>query len=207
MNIDKKLERFVEQNIFSQYKLNDKAHQIDHIKYVIKRCFKFSKNMNVDDNMLYVIAAYHDIGHHIDYKNHEKVSAEILYTDKNLREFFSEKDLRIMKEAIEDHRASLTKDPRNIYGKILSSADRNIDVDDSLKRIYIYSKTHFDKLNEEETIEECYNHTLKKFGENGYANFFVEDIDYNNYLMELRYLLNNKEEFIKRLKSLVNKIK
>lgn len=207
MNIDKKLERYVEQNILPQYKLNDKAHQIDHIKYVIKRCFKLSKNMNVDDNMLYVVAAYHDIGHHIDYKNHEKVSAEILYTDKNLREFFSDQDLRIMQEAIEDHRASLVNVPRNIYGKILSSADRNIDVDDSLKRIYIYSKTHFDNLNEEEKIEECYNHTLKKFGENGYANFFVEDIDYNNYLKELRNLLNNKEEFIKRLKSLIDKIK
>ncbi len=207
MNIDKKLERYVEQNIFPQYKLNDKAHQIDHIKYVISRCFKLSKNMNVDDNMLYVVAAYHDIGHHIDYKNHEKVSAEILYNDKNLKEFFADQDLRIMKEAIEDHRASLVNVPRNIYGKILSSADRNIDVDDSLKRIYIYSKTHFDNLNEEETIEECYNHTLEKFGENGYANFFVEDIDYNNYLKELRNLLNNKEEFIKRLKSLVDKIK
>ncbi len=26
---------------------------------------------------------------------------------------------------------------------------------------------------------------LKKFGNNGYANFFVEDTDYNNYLKEL----------------------
>ena len=66
-----------------------------------------------------------------------------------------------MKEAIEDHKASLNREPRSIYGKILSSADRNID-------------------------EECYKHTLEKFGNGGYANFFVEDMEYNNYLKELR---------------------
>ena len=112
-----------------------------------------------------------------------------------------------MKEAIEDHRALLNREPRSIYGKLLSSADRNIDVDDSLKRIYLYSITHFNKLSEKETVEECYKHTLEKFGNNGYANFFLEDIDYNNYLKELHHLLNNKEKFIERLKEIIHKIK
>ena len=196
MNVNEELKRYVEQNIFPQYILNDKGHQIEHIKYVINRCSKLSKNMDVDNNMLYIIAAYHDIGYHIDYKNHEIVSAQIMYNDINLNKFFSNENLIIMKEAIEDHRASLDREPRSIYGKLLSSADRNIDVDDSLKRIYLYSITHFNKLSEKETIEECYKHTLKKFGNNGYANFFVEDTDYNNYLKELQQLLNNKFFFI-----------
>lgn len=207
MNVNEKLKRYVEQNIFPQYILNDKGHQIEHIKYVINRCSKLSKNMDVDNNMLYIIAAYHDIGYHIDYKNHEIVSAQIMYNDINLNKFFSNENLIIMKEAIEDHRASLDREPRSIYGKLLSSADRNIDVDDSLKRIYLYSITHFNKLSEKETIEECYKHTLKKFGNNGYANFFVEDTDYNNYLKELQHLLNNKEKFIERLKDIITKIK
>ena len=207
MNVNEKLKRYVEQNIFPQYKLNDKGHQIEHIKYVINRCSKLSKNRNIDINMLYVIAAYHDIGYHIDYKNHEIVSAQIMYNDIYLNKFFSNENLIIMKEAIEDHRASLDSEPRSIYGKLLSSADRNIDVDDSLKRIYLYSITHFNKLSEKETMEECYQHTLKKFGIDGYANFFVEDRDYNNYLKELQYLLNNKEKFIERLKAIITKIK
>ncbi len=207
MNVNEELKRYVEQNIFPQYILNDKGHQIEHIKYVINRCSKLSKNMDVDNNMLYIIAAYHDIGYHIDYKNHEIVSAQIMYNDINLNKFFSNENLIIMKEAIEDHRASLDREPRSIYGKLLSSADRNIDVDDSLKRIYLYSITHFNKLSEKETIEECYKHTLKKFGNNGYANFFVEDTDYNNYLKELQQLLNNKEKFIERLKDIITKIK
>lgn len=206
ININEKLKGYVEQNIFPQYKLNDKGHQIGHVKYVINRCYKLSRNMNVDINMLYVIAAYHDIGHHVDYKNHEKVSAQMMYNDTNLKKFFSDENLIIMKEAIEDHRASLDREPRSIYGKLLSSADRNIDVDDLLKRIYIYSITHFDKLNENETIEECYKHTLKKFGNDGYANFFLEDMEYNNYLKELHNLLNDKEKFIERPKKIIFKI-
>ena len=207
MNVNEELKRYIEQNIFPRYKLNDKGHQIEHINYVINRCYKLSKNMDIDNNMLYVIAAYHDIGYYVDYKNHEKVSAQIMYNDTNLNNFFNDKNLIIMKEAIEDHRASLNREPRSIYGKILSSADRNIDVDDSLKRIYLYSITHFNKLSKEETIEECYKHTLEKFGNGGYANFFVEDMEYNNYLKELRNLLNNKKEFVERLKEIKTKIK
>ena len=40
MNVNKELKRYIEQNIFSQYKLNDKGHQIEHVKYVISRCYK-----------------------------------------------------------------------------------------------------------------------------------------------------------------------
>ncbi len=73
--------------------------------------------------MVYTVAAYHDLGHHIDGKNHEKVSAEMLLADENLREFFSEEEIRIMTEAVYDHRASMEGEPRSIYGKIVSSAD------------------------------------------------------------------------------------
>ena len=41
---------------------------INHIKYVTDRCLELSKNNDVDFNILYVAAAYHDIGHHINPK-------------------------------------------------------------------------------------------------------------------------------------------
>ncbi|MCI8331130.1 MAG: phosphohydrolase, partial [Bacilli bacterium] len=37
MTVNEKLKRYIEQNIFPQYSLNDKGHQIEHIKYVINR--------------------------------------------------------------------------------------------------------------------------------------------------------------------------
>lgn len=206
MNVNKDLKKYIKLNIFPQYLMNDKGHQIEHINYVIKRCFTLSKNKNVDNNMLYTIAAYHDIGYYINAKKHEKISAQIMYKDKKLKEFFDENQLIIMKNAIEDHRALLNDKPRNIYGEILSSADRNIDVNESLKRIYLYSITYYKNLSKEENIEECYNHTLKKFGNNGYANFFLEDSEYEEYLKELRNLLSNKEKFIEKLKTIIKEI-
>ena len=205
MILKKDLKTYIEDNIFPKYERNDKGHQIDHINYVINRCFELCKNKDIDMNMLYTIAAYHDIGYYIDYKNHEIISAKMMYEDENLKKFFNEQQLKIMKEAIEDHRASLNRKPRSIYGELISSADRNIDVDESLRRIYFYSIEHFNELSEEETMKECYNHTLKKFSENGYANFFLEDKDYDNYLKELRNLLNNKEKFFEKLKTIISK--
>lgn len=202
--INEELKIYIENSVFPEYSKNENGHKIDHINYVINRCFSLSKNKNIDINMLYVIAAYHDIGYHINSKNHEIISAKIMYEDENLKRFFDENQLKIMKEAIEDHRASLDRKPRGIYGELISSADRNIDVDESLRRIYFYSIEHFSELTKEEHIEECYKHTLKKFGEYGYANFFLEDKDYDNYLKELRNLLDNKEEFIKRLKKIIS---
>ena len=99
-------------------------------------------DLEVNHNLVYVIAAYHDIGHHIDAKNHEKVSAEIMSEDKKLEKFFSVEELKIIKEAIEDHRASSKTDPRSIYGKIVSSADRNNTVEQCLERTYSYGKEH-----------------------------------------------------------------
>lgn len=71
--------------------------------------------------MVYTIASYHDIGHHVNPKIHEIVSAEIMYNDNMLKEFFNDEERKIIKEAIEDHRASSNHEPRNIYGKIVST--------------------------------------------------------------------------------------
>lgn len=207
MIVKKELKEYIENNIFPQYERNEKGHQIEHINDVINRCFELCQKKEIDINMLYTIAAYHDIGYSIDYKNHEIISAQIMFEDENIKKFFTPKQLKIMKEAIEDHRASLNRRPRSIYGELISSADRNIDVEESLRRIYFYSKEHFKELNEKETMEECYNHTLKKFSEDGYANFFLEDEAYNNYLKELRKLLNNKEKFLEKLKIIISDIK
>ena len=86
--------------------------------------------------MVYTIASYHDIGHHIDSKTHEIISADIMSKDNNLANFFTPEELITIKEAIEDHRASAKDDPRSIYGRIVSSADRRL----FKKNIYLRKK-------------------------------------------------------------------
>ena len=68
--------------------------------------------------MVYVIAAFHDIAVHIDRKNHEILSADIFYNDDNMKKFFNSEERLIIKEAIEDNRASLKGEPRSIYGRV-----------------------------------------------------------------------------------------
>ena len=118
----KKLKKYIEETIFPEYQKNEKAHGIEHIQYVIARSFEIVEEnaLDVNSNMVYTIAAYHDIGHHINDEKHEEISAKMMYKDKKLSSFFSEEERKIMKEAIEDHRASAKKEPRNIYGKIVS---------------------------------------------------------------------------------------
>lgn len=205
MQINKKLQEYIENNIFPSYEKNDLGHNLDHIKYVIERSFKFIKenNLDVDYNMVYVIAAYHDIGHYIDAKNHEKVSAIMLLADDNLKQFFNEEQIRIMAEAVHDHRASLAKKgkrPRSIYGEIVSSADRNTLIEVPLKRTYAYRMEHSPGATLDEIIEESRQHIIDKFGKVGYATdaMYFEDLDYKKFLEDIPALVENKEEFRRR---------
>ena len=157
--------------------------------------------------MVYTIAAYHDIGHHIDSKKHEIISGEIMSKDENLKKFFSEEELEIIKEAIEDHRASAEHEPRSIYGKIVSTADRNNTVEACLRRSYIYGRKLEPDSTDEELFERAYKHLKMKFGENGYAKFFFKDEEYENFLKEIRELLLDKEKFIDTQRTYINELK
>ncbi len=201
MKINNDLKKYIEDVIFKEYDKNDFGHGIDHIKYVIDRSFKFASTVpDINYDMVYTIAAYHDIGHHIDAKNHEKVSAEILMEDNNLKSFFTEKEIKIMSEAVYDHRASMDGEPRSIYGKIVSSADRNVLVEIPLRRTYLYRKEHNPNDSLEKIMEESREHILNKFGKKGYATtkMYFEDLEYKKFLEDITELANDKEKFEKK---------
>ena len=200
--INEQLKEYIDKNIFPSYEKNDLGHNLEHIRYVIKRSFKFVKenNLDVDYNMVYVIAAYHDIGHYIDAKNHEKVSAIMLLADDNLKQFFDEEQIKIMAEAVHDHRASMQEEPRSIYGKIVSSADRNTLLEIPLKRTYAYRVKHKPNSSLDEIIQESRQHIIDKFGKKGYATekMYFEDLDYKKFLEDISTLAENEEEFRRR---------
>lgn len=198
-NLNLKLIEYIENNIFPEYSKNEKAHDINHIIYVINHAFSISKNYEVDLNLIYTIAAFHDIGHHIDKEKHEIISADIMNNDRFLKEFFSNDELLLIKEAIEDHRASSSRIPRSIYGKIVSAADKNLTVDIAITRTYLYNRKYFPNLNEEELYEEIYNHLNEKFGKNGYAKIYVKDEAYENFKEDLIDLLERKNDFFEKI--------
>lgn len=89
-NITLQLVNYVEKNIFPQYDLNEASHRINHILNVINKSLNISKNYTVNLNIVYIIAAYHDIGHHIDKDNHEKISAQMMMEDEQFENFKKE---------------------------------------------------------------------------------------------------------------------
>lgn len=200
--------KYIEQIVNYHYNLNDKGHGVEHAKYVINRSFEFAYQVeSINLEMVYVIAAYHDVAHHIDAKNHETISAKMLMEDKKLKDFFTDEQIKIMSEAVEDHRSSMETEPRSIYGKIVSSADRNTSVEVTLKRCYSYNRRHFSELKESEIIEECRKFLLKKFGINGYARskMFFDDKEYKKYLDDITDLALDSDKFAVEIKK-VNEI-
>lgn len=200
------LREYIENNILKEYELNDSGHNIEHINFVLERAYELSKIYEINYDMLYSVVCFHDIACYINRQEHEILSAKRLFCDKFLNEYFSEKEMTIMKEAVEDHRASLEYFPRNIYGKILSSADRKIGVDNYLHASIGFSMKKNPELTNEELIEDSYQFAIKKFGKNGYAikKIYVKDKKYEEFLEEIQYLIDNKEEFKKLA---LNKIK
>ncbi len=206
-NINVELMRYIENEIFPLYERNEEGHGIKHIKTVIKRSLELAKKYDVSLDMVYTIASYHDLGHYIDRKTHEIISAEIFMKDEKVKQWFTEEQINIIKEAIEDHRASSDHKPRSIYGMIVGTADRKIiDIDNIIKRSYSYGKRNYEGLSEEEQIERVYQHLTEKYGENGYAKIYLEDKEFDEAIKKLRKALSNKEEFIKRVKKVVKTI-
>lgn len=194
--LNKQLKQYIEECIFPIYKNNDSGHDIKHIKYVIKRSFEFANQFeSIDFNMVYAIASFHDLAHHIDKDNHEVLSAKLFYEDDKMKDFFDNDQRKIIKEAIEDHRASLSSIPRSDYGKIISSADKNVDIISSLKRTHAYTIKHYPNLDLNQMIDRAYEHIYKKFGELGYAKMWCTDEEFNKFKEDIQELLKDKNIF------------
>lgn len=209
--VNKRLQAYVVNEIFPLYEMNGEAHGIEHIKAVIERTFeiieefeeKNESNLEINYNMSYVIAAYHDIGEHIDRKKHHIISGMIMYEDKKLDEFFSKEEKEIMKDAIEDHRASNKYIPRSIYGRIVLTADRNNNLIDFFNRRVQYCLEKHPEFSLEEIKVEIWRSAEEKFGEEGYAKNkpgYMPSKKLEKYFKSLEIVLNDKEAFLETVK-------
>lgn len=197
-------------NILPLYDNNIGGHGKEHILSVVQRSFEIVDefNLDVDLNLVYTIAIFHDIGYKIDPDIHEEISAKIFKDDVNIRKFFNDTEIEIITEAIIDHRASLEYDARNIYGKIVSSADREISVENMLKRSLLYQSEKHKEENPsiEDVINYSYKKLFNKYGKEGYAKMYYKDKKYLDYLEEIQMILNNKELFFEKEKCIAKSL-
>lgn len=175
MYIDNELVEYVEKNVFPQYEGVDPAHDLRHIQTVIDNSLRIAATLDVDMNMVFAIAAYHDVGIRHGRENHEITSAKYLEEDKNLLRFFDEVQIHTMKEAVEDHRASSKHEPRSIYGRIIAEADRDIEPRRIISRSVEFALAHHPGASQEELVSIVMGHLNEKYGRNGYLKLFLHD--------------------------------
>ena len=203
--MNQELEKYIKTNILPLYEKNDEGHSGRHIEYVIRRSLLFAEQFErIDKDMVYTVAAFHDVAHHIDKKNHEKLSAEIFFADERMKEFFSQEQRQTIKEAIEDHRASLDTEPRSDYGRIISSADRSTDADEFLRRTHAYTLRYFPESTQQEILDRAFEHTLDKYGSNGYAKHYVTDEEYAAFRECINNLLRDRSVFDAKYREINN---
>lgn len=191
--INQDLQTYIQTSILPQYEPYDKAHSTDHIAQVINNSLTIAEDYPVDRNLVYTIAAYHDIGIRFGRKDHHITSGNYLLEDKELTKWFSQDELYIMKEAIEDHRASNDYEPRSIYGKIVAEADRDIIPETIIYRTMEYGKKNYPNYSFEEQFIRSYEHIVEKYGVNGYLKLWLETKQNREGLKALQELVEDKD--------------
>ena len=186
------LMEFVERNILPRYNQFDRAHNMAHVIRVIKRALVLAEKIGADVNMAYVAAAYHDLGLEGPRAIHHITSGKILMADQRLRKWFTKEQIVTLKEAVEDHRASSSRSPRSVYGKITAEADRDLEPEMVFRRTVQYGLTQYPELSKEAQWERFERHLNEKYSTSGYIKLWIPGSINEQYLNEIRNILPNK---------------
>lgn len=189
-NVSLDLMEFVEKNILPRYTAFDKAHNLTHVNRVISRSLELASRIGVDTDMAYVIAAYHDLGLEGPRAVHHLTSGKILAADSRLQKWFSKEQIKIMKEAVEDHRASTSHMPRSIYGKIVAEADRDLEPDIVFRRMIEYGIDHYPEKSKEEQWQRFLSHIDNKYSSHGYIRLWLPNSPNEQNLKKIRDLIS-----------------
>ena len=206
MMIQRQLKTYIEQEILPRYEHFDAAHQRNHAEEVIERSLALAKHYDVDEDMVYAIAAYHDTGLCESRDTHHLVSGRIIREDKKLREWFDEAQIETMAQAAEDHRASSGHEPRSIYGKIVAEADRLITPQKVIRRTIQYGLDHYPELDKEGQYRRFREHLLEKYSDNGYLRLWIPESDNAVRLEELRKIIRDEKAMREAFESSYSKL-
>lgn len=192
--INTSLQTYIEQEILPRYEHFDAAHQRDHADDVIRRSLALAEHYDVDFNMVYAIAAYHDTGLCKGRDTHHLVSGRIIREDGHLKNWFDETQIEAMAQAAEDHRASADHEPRSIYGKIVAEADRLINPDKVIKRTIQYGHEHYPELDKEAQYQRFRTHMMEKYADGGYLKLWLPESENAAQLEILRQTIRDEKK-------------
>jgi uncharacterized protein len=200
------LVEFIETKILPQYAAFDAAHNMEHVTRVIRHSLELVKVTGADVNMVYAIAAYHDLGMSGPRAVHHLTGGKILAADARLKKWFSPEQLKVMREAVEDHRASASHSPRSIYGKIVAEADRDIEKDVVIRRTIQYGLANYPQLDHEGHWKRFKEHMDNKYSKDGYIKLWIPNSPNALRLNELRNLIANPAELRKAFERMYSEV-
>ena len=198
---------FVEKQILPRYTKFGESHGLRHVNRVIKNSMELAQTIGADIDLVYVVAAYHDLGMEGPRAIHHITSGKIISSDARLKKWFSVEQIKIMKEAVEDHRASASRQPRSIYGKIVAEADRDLDINEVFTRAIQYGQEKYPEKNQDEQWERFKKHMEEKYGRNGYIKLWIPNSPNSQKLRNIQDIIDDKEKLKKVFTEIYQKIK
>ena len=193
---------FVEKQILPRYTEFGHSHGLRHVTRVIKNSLVLAQTVGADINMAYVIAAYHDLGMSGPRAIHHITGGKILAADARLKRWFTPEQIKLMREAVEDHRASASHQPRNIYGKIVAEADRDLDEEEVFRRAVEFGIEQYPEKTAEEQWQRFRSHMNEKYAENGYIRLWLPNSPNEKKLRQLRQTIADE----KKLRTAFNRL-
>ena len=192
MSVNSELEAYIEKEIIPRYDHFDAGHRRDHVLMVINSSLRLAEMYGLDADMVYAIAAWHDVGLVNGRERHHLDSAAMLMEDAMMRRWFTPEQLQVMHDAVEDHRASSGHEPRTIYGRVVADADHDNTALTIIRRTIQYGLEHYPEMSPEKHRERCYAHLREKYSEGGYMHFWLPESEQSPHLRELRSWMRDK---------------
>lgn len=193
--VNPELKAFIEAEIIPEYKNFGRSHNVEHVRRVISNSLELAKFLGdgkIDEDMAYAIAAYHDLGMSGPREIHHITSGKILMEDTRLRKWFSPEQIQVMKEAVEDHRASSDHAPRSVYGRIVAEADRDLEPDVVFTRAIEYGLEHYPELGKEAQWRRFAKHMDEKYSSNGYITLWIPGSTNERNLKQIRAVIADR---------------
>lgn len=178
------LQRYVQRYVLPRYEAFDAAHRRDHALRVMARAMRIEA-----DRQVYVAAAMHDLGLAYGREGHHLASGRIVRRSQALPRWFSNDEVELIAQAVEDHRASASRPPRSPLGCIIAEADRDVEPERIVRRTVEYSLDHYPALDRRQHWKRTLEHLHEKYAEGGYIRLWMDHSPNAEPLAELRALI------------------
>lgn len=186
------LQAYINRSIIPVYQKFDKAHGIEHVSQVIEKSLYLAEQTGANKEMVYVIAAYHDLGMRISRKQHSFYSAKILKEDPYIECMFLKDQRNIMAQAVADHSTSLEKKPKTLYGEIIYQADKTLDAENIIKRAIQFGTANYKDYTFTQHVNRVYDYVNSKYGEKGKVKLWIDIPEEHAKLRQLQKKIKDR---------------